>query len=272
MTATEEQKNEELKRLGFVYEYGALGLDTANKFYELAKKQAPTTLTPGIETLEGAIKSYGAPIVSKVQDVAPKVLSDVDKRVDTVVGQAYGVYDKYTNGENIKAFKKSREEYLKQIETLLDDIKAKGIQGSVKMAADNLGTTVKEIKSFAQSNLNMKELQSTLFVKVNELWSSITSNPKVDSVVKEGMKRVDSAKETYLEAHKKIVSHPMYSTYYTSAETYITKAQENTYFKKAVETASPYVDYAKKYEVVNKCIDVATPYVASTMEHIKPIS
>ena len=47
MTATEEQKNEELKRLGFVYEYGALGLDTANKFYELAKKQAPTTLTPG---------------------------------------------------------------------------------------------------------------------------------------------------------------------------------------------------------------------------------
>merc|ERR1711985_6413 len=106
MTATEEQKNEELKRLGFVYEYGALGL-------------------------EGAIKSYGAPIVSKVQDVAPKVLSDVDKRVDTVVGQASTVYDKYTNTENIQAFKKSREEYLKQIEQLLDDIKAKGIQGSV---------------------------------------------------------------------------------------------------------------------------------------------
>jgi len=158
---------EELKRLGFLYEYGTLATDTATKFYELAKKQAPSTLAPGIETLEGAIKAYGAPIVSKVQDVAPKVLSDVDKRVDTVVGQASTVYDKYTNTENIQAFKKSREEYLKQIEQLLDDIKAKGIQGSVKMAADNLGATVKEVKTFAQSNLNMKDLQKNLFTKVS---------------------------------------------------------------------------------------------------------
>merc|ERR1711959_259824 len=96
---------EELKRLGFIYENGTLATDTATKFYELAKKQAPSTLAPGIETSEGAIKAYGAPIVSKVQDVAPKVLSDVDKRVDTVVVQASTVYDKYTNTENIQAFK-----------------------------------------------------------------------------------------------------------------------------------------------------------------------
>merc|ERR1711959_554496 len=153
---------EELKRLGFIYEYGTLATDTATKFYELAKKQAPSTLAPGIETLEGAIKAYGAPIVSKVQDVAPKVLSDVDKRVDTVVGQASTVYDKYTN---------------------TDDIKAKGIQGSVKLAADNLTTTLNDVKSYAQTNLNMKDLQKTLFAKVTDLWTSITSNEKVDSVV-----------------------------------------------------------------------------------------
>jgi hypothetical protein len=138
----------------------------------------------GIETLEGAIKAYGAPIVSKVQDVAPKVLSDVDKRVDTVVGQASTVYDKYTNTENIQAFKKSREEYLKQIEQLLDDIKAKGIQGSVKLAADNLTTTVNDVKNYAQSNLNMKDLQKTLFAKVStnplafSLWDRIGSRLK----------------------------------------------------------------------------------------------
>merc|ERR1739848_358012 len=63
---------EDLKRLGFIYEYGTLATDTATKFYELAKKQAPSTLAPGIETLEGAIKAYGAPIVSKVQDVRPR--------------------------------------------------------------------------------------------------------------------------------------------------------------------------------------------------------
>ena len=38
---------EELKRLGFLYEYGTLATDTATKFYELAKKQAPSTLAPG---------------------------------------------------------------------------------------------------------------------------------------------------------------------------------------------------------------------------------
>merc|ERR1719159_2391053 len=99
---------EELKRLGFLYEYGTLATDTATKFYELAKKQAPSTLAPGIETLEGAIKAYGAPIVSKVQDIGPKVIT---------------VVDKYANAENIKAFKKTREEYLKQIETLLEELK-----------------------------------------------------------------------------------------------------------------------------------------------------
>jgi len=241
---------EELKRLGFLYEYGTLATDTATKFYELAKKQAPSTLAPGIETLEGAIKAYGAPIVSKVQDVAPKVLSDVDKRVDTVVGQASTVYDKYTNTENIQAFKKSREEYLKQIEQLLDDIKAKGIQGSVKMAADNLGATVKEVKTFAQSNLNMKDLQKNLFTKVTDLWALITSNEKVDSVVKESMKRVDSAKVKYLEAHKKIVASPLYSSYYNTGVEYLTKAQETTYYKKAETMLGPYVESAKKYEVV----------------------
>ena len=38
---------EDLKRLGFIYEYGTLATDTATKFYELAKKQAPSTLAPG---------------------------------------------------------------------------------------------------------------------------------------------------------------------------------------------------------------------------------
>merc|ERR1712057_123402 len=262
---------EELKRLGFIYEYGTLATDTATKFYELAKKQAPSTLAPGIETLEGAIKAYGAPIVSKVQDVAPKVLSDVDKRVDTVVGQASTVYDKYTNTENIQAFKKSREEYLKQIEQLLDDIKAKGIQGSVKLAADNLTTTLNDVKSYAQTNLNMKDLQKTLFAKVTDLWTSITSNEKVDSVVKEGMKRVDSAKERYLDAHKKIVASPLYETYYKSGMTYLTKAQETEYYKKAETIITPYVESAKKYEVVDGLMNKCTEAAQGLNQHLKPV-
>merc|ERR1712072_1567624 len=239
---------EDLKRLGFIYEYGTLATDTATKFYELAKKQAPSTLAPDIQTLEGAIKAYGAPIVSKVQDVAPKVLSDVDKRVDTVVGQASTVYDKYTNTENIQAFKKSREEYLKQIEQLLDDV-----------------------KSYAQTNLSMKDLQKTLFAKVTDLWTSITSNEKVDSVVKEGMKRVDSAKERYLDAHKKIVASPLYETYYKSGMDYLTKAQETEYYKKAETIITPYVESAKKCQVVNGLMNKCTEAAQGLNQHLKPV-
>jgi len=140
--------SEELKRLGFLYEYGNLAADLGTKYYEIVKKQAPSTLSPGIETLEGAIKAYGAPIVSKVQDVAPKVITEADKRVDGVVERvntvyttSRGVVDKYTSSENIKAFKKTREEYLKQIETLLEDLKAKGFQGSVVSQRQGLRAT-----------------------------------------------------------------------------------------------------------------------------------
>ena len=44
---TTQTTEAELKRLGFVYDYGALATETAAKVYEIAKKQAPTTLSPG---------------------------------------------------------------------------------------------------------------------------------------------------------------------------------------------------------------------------------
>jgi len=135
--ATESTTTEELKRLGFVYEYGALATDTFAKFYDLAKKQAPSSLTPGIETIETSIMSYGTPIVGKAKEVAPKILTAADKRIDAVVGQAT---------ENVNSFKKGREEYLTKIEKLIEEIK-----------------TLKFMSSFS-------DVQAKLVEKVNELW------------------------------------------------------------------------------------------------------
>ena len=77
----------------------------------VVKKQTPTALS-GIETLEGAIKAYGS-IVTKVGTSPQGHRSG--QEVDGVVEGVSSVYTKYTNGENIKAFKDG-EEYLKQIE------------------------------------------------------------------------------------------------------------------------------------------------------------
>ena len=104
--ASETMKGEELKRLGFLFEYGALAADLSAKYYDLVKKQTPTALSHGIETLEGAIKAYGMPIVTKVQDVAPKVITEADKRVDGVVEGVSSVYTKYTNGRTSRRLRR----------------------------------------------------------------------------------------------------------------------------------------------------------------------
>merc|ERR1711959_280834 len=124
-TQTTEAK---LKRLGFVYDYGALATETAAKVYEIAKNQAPTTLSPGIENLEKTIVSYSAPIVGKVTDIAPKVISEADKRVDTVVSTV----DKYVSKDNIEAFKKTRQESLKQIEEILSKLSVGSVMNTAK--------------------------------------------------------------------------------------------------------------------------------------------
>merc|ERR1739848_365346 len=41
-----EAASEELKRLGFLYDYGAMAADLSAKYYDLVKKQAPQTLSP----------------------------------------------------------------------------------------------------------------------------------------------------------------------------------------------------------------------------------
>jgi len=215
---------------GFLFEYGALAADLSAKYYDLVKKQTPSALSPGIETLEGAIKAYGMPIVTKVQDVAPKVITEADKRVDGVVEGVSSVYTKYTNGENIKAFKKTREEYLKQIEQLLEDIKTKGFQGSVA-----------EVMGFV--------------------------NTVKETVMKEGAKRVDSAK-----------ANPVYVKTYNTVSEKICTAQETALFKKIIavledikanKSVAPLVN--KSVDMATPYVDYATPYVAKLAESLKPV-
>merc|ERR1711907_640721 len=188
------------------------GRDLSAKYYDFVKKQTPTALSPGIETLEGAIKAYGMPIVTKVQDVAPKVITEADKRVDGVVEGVSSVYTKYTNGENIKAFKKTREEYLKQIEQLLEDIKTKGFQGSVA-----------EVMGFV--------------------------NTVKETVMKEGAKRVDSAK-----------ANPVYVKTYNTVSEKICTAQETALFKKIIAVLEDIKANKSVAPLVNKSVDMATPY------------
>merc|ERR1711981_998476 len=186
-----EAASEELKRLGFLYDYGAMAADLSAKYYDLVKKQAPQTLSPGIETLEGAIKAYGAPIVSKVQDLGPKVITEADK--------------------------KTREEYLKQIETLLEELKNKGLQGSLT-----------EVMAYV--------------------------NGLKETAVKEGMKRVDGAKATPMYAKTyTAVAQQLTSAQETAIFKKVIslleeiKSKDFALVTKGVTMATPYVEKATPY-------------------------
>merc|ERR1712241_1166098 len=208
-----EAASEELKRLGFLYDYGAMAADLSAKYYDLVKKQAPQTLSPGIETLEGAIKAYGAPIVSKVQDLGPKVITEADKRVDNVVERVNGVYesgrgvvDKYANAENIK-----------QIETLLEELKNKGLQ-----------------------------------VSLTEVMAYV--NGLKETAVKKGMKRVDGAKatpmyaKTYTAFAQQLTSAQetaMFKKVISLLEEI--KSKDSALVTKGVTMATPYVEKATPY-------------------------
>jgi len=269
--ASETMKSEELKRLGFLFEYGALAADLSAKYYDLVKKQTPTALSPGIETLEGAIKAYGMPIVTKVQDVAPKVITEADKRVDGVVEGVSSVYTKYTNGENIKAFKKTREEYLKQIEQLLEDIKTKGFQGSV-VSVQGTGTPPpgrrrrrRRRRKTTDPQQNVFSLSLSLSVPKAEVMGFV--NTVKETVMKEGAKRVDSAK-----------ANPVYVKTYNTVSEKICTAQETALFKKIIavledikanKSVAPLVN--KSVDMATPYVDYATPYVAKLAESLKPV-
>ena len=269
--ASESMKSEELKRLGFLFEYGALAADLSAKYYDLVKKQTPSALSPGIETLEGAIKAYGMPIVTKVQDVAPKVITEADKRVDGVVEGVSSVYTKYTNGENIKAFKKTREEYLKQIEQLLEDIKTKGFQGSV-VSVQGTGTAPpgrrrrrRRRRKTTDPQQNVFSLSLSLSVPKAEVMGFV--NTVKETVMKEGAKRVDSAK-----------ANPVYVKTYNTVSEKICTAQETALFKKIIavledikanKSVAPLVN--KSVDMATPYVDYATPYVAKLAESLKPV-
>jgi len=265
-TMTTETNTSELKRLGFVVDYSAKATETATKLYASAKSAAPSSLAPAVENLEGAIMAYGKPLLEKGAIMAPKMLEEADKRVDVAVG----VYESYASSDNVKAFKQTREEYLKQIEAVLEELKAKGVQGSVKFAVENLNASLEEVKKYAKT-IQISEIPKSVMERVNTYWGKLAAHPSVSALIQQSVDKVELAKAEYIKAHEKVVKSAYYKKAFDSATPYVSKVQDSSYFKMAMDTAAPYVTKAKEYEIVNTWIDWGTPIVKASIEHFKPI-
>lgn len=78
-----EQQNE-LKKLGFVSEYGTKGYEIATNVYTSAKSYVPAPIQEKLTKVEETVAVATAPYVTKAQDKGTEVLKAVDVQVRDV--------------------------------------------------------------------------------------------------------------------------------------------------------------------------------------------
>merc|ERR1711959_878222 len=166
------------------------------------------------------------------------MLEEADKRVDVAVG----VYESYASSDNVKAFKQTREEYLKQIEAVLEDLNA----------------SLEEVKKYAKT-IQISEIPKSVMERMNTYWGKLAAHPSVSALIQQSVDKVELAKAEYIKAHEKVVKSAYYKKAFDSATPYVSKVQDSSYFKMAMDTAAPFVTKAKEYEIVNSWIDWGTP-------------
>ena len=155
-----------------------------------------------INTIEGLITSYGTPVVSTVQKTYPKVVTNVDKKVDGVLTAVQSVWENRVKAsypakavtsvstaiqtqreqfpENIAYLKslttkEKRENYLKFIELKIQELQS-ATKEVPQLAYDAIKTAIQN----AREKLDSFELLK----KVDELWQATLNLKQVKTVVK----------------------------------------------------------------------------------------
>ena len=155
-----------------------------------------------INTIEGLITSYGTPVVGTVQKTYPKVVTNIDKKVDGVLTAVQSVWENRVKAsypakavtsvstaiqtqreqfpENIAYLKslttkEKRENYLKFIELKIQELQS-ATKEVPQLAYDAIKTAIKN----AREKLDSFELLK----KVDELWQATLNLKQVKTVVK----------------------------------------------------------------------------------------
>mmetsp|Transcript_17497 Transcript_17497/g.56325 ORF Transcript_17497/g.56325 Transcript_17497/m.56325 type:complete len:144 (-) Transcript_17497:696-1127(-) len=134
---------------------------------------------------------YSAPIVSKTQEMAPRILSGVDATVDSTMLAAHGKVSAYKDAatgmfekqkelqsDNIQHFTNMREEYLKKIEEAVAYVKDKGVSEPILAAAAQVTAAVSEARAGVLA-LDRKAMAE----KVTTAWSAFVALPAVAGIL-----------------------------------------------------------------------------------------
>lgn len=262
----------DLKKLQFVPEVGAKSVNVAGNVYSAAKDYVPESLKPQLNKVEESVVNLSAPYVAYAQDKSIAVLKGADDRVDKAVQSATNVYQSNStylqqqiskmeqfHNSNLESYKAAREAYLKKVEESVDFLKANGLTGTAKAAADEVLARISKAR----------DLPSYLIKQVHDSYEKLAALEPVQHVVERVKPAVDAAYGRYLSLHDSVVATNQYKRAYTLGQSVLTRAQSTILYQKAKENLyplfAPYADPALAQLT-------ASPYYKAAVQHLTPIA
>lgn len=159
--------------------------------------------------------------------------------------------------QNLETYKAAREQYLKKVEDSVEFLRANGISGAAKKAADEVSVAV----------LEARKLPGALAKQVHDAFGRLMAFEPVQKALHSARPAVDAAYTRYEAIHDGVVASPSYKKAYDLSQAAVVRAQETYLYKKAMENLYPLI--AKYADPAVEQI-AASPYYKAVVAHVTP--
>ena len=210
---TSKSSMSDFKRLGFVRDYSSFywtkSGEIASNVYSTSKQYAPKSLLPRINAVEDTVSQYSHPAFAQLQDRSDGVLRSLDSSVSTSrqspipghtgqspdptviheprsvqVDYAVKTAGSYYSGasdnvssvhkDNMQRYNSSRDAYFSKVQEAVEYVKAHGVSGSARGAADSLLAQVEGAKHIPAT---LEKQAHFATEKVKEAWTNFQGLP-----------------------------------------------------------------------------------------------
>jgi len=207
-----------------------------------------------------------AGIEVELDDVASFLPVQVDQAVQSAQ-QMYQNNSEYIQGQlekqrqyhqqNLESYKAAREQYLKKVEESVEFVKAKGITGTAKVAADEVTAALAEAR----------KIPGTLIKRVHDAFEKFVGMDAVQNILSNAKPAVQNAYTKYQTIHDNVVASSSYKKLYDLSLATMSQVQNSFIYRKAAENLYPYV--AKYADPAMEQISASTKYQA-LLTHVTP--
>lgn len=160
---------------------------------------------------------------------------------------------------NMESYKAAREQYLKRVEDSVEFVRANGVTGAAKRAADEVAAAVGEAR----------KLPGLVLQRVHDAFDRLAALEPVHKALATARPAVDAAYQRYDSLHAAVVRSPSYRRAYDLGTSAVARAQETSVFRAAKDSLYPLV--AKFADPALETV-AASPYYQAALAHIAPVA